>query len=190
MTGDCGYVDEDGYLWITGRSKDIIIKGGHNIDPELIESVCISHPEVVACAAIGQAHAKFGEVPAIYVEILPESDITSTELMKHIKDNITEANAMPSYVEIVKELPKTFVGKVFRPALREKAFARVLVKQVQGKLESLNSVDPNDLKEQFAVTIDVKKGTLVKYVGKDALTKADKTILKREAARLLGIFEA
>ena len=66
-TGDLGRIDEDGYLWITGRAKDLIIRGGHNIDPAVIEEALAGHPAVAVAGAIGQPDAHSGEIPAVYV---------------------------------------------------------------------------------------------------------------------------
>ena len=68
-TGDLGRLDADGYLWITGRAKDLIIRGGHNIDPGMIEEALMAHPAVAFVGAIGQPDAHSGELPAAYVEL-------------------------------------------------------------------------------------------------------------------------
>ena len=69
-TGDLGRIDADGYIWITGRAKDLIIRGGHNIDPAVIEEAPMTHPSVAFAGAIGQPDAHAGEVPAVYVELI------------------------------------------------------------------------------------------------------------------------
>ncbi len=124
-TGDLGRIDGDGYLWITGRAKDLIIRGGHNIDPAIIEEALASHPEVAFVGAIGQPDAHSGELPAAYVELVEGGTATVEELMEHARRTITERAAVPKYLEILDELPKTAVGKVFKPALRKMAITRV-----------------------------------------------------------------
>ncbi|MCE6970330.1 acyl-CoA synthetase [Cereibacter sphaeroides] len=124
-TGDLGRIDADGYLFITGRAKDLIIRGGHNIDPAEIEDALISHPAVSFVGAIGQPDAFAGELPCAYVELVAGAEVTEAELLDHARDRIHERAAVPKYVEILPELPKTAVGKIFKPDLRRRAIARV-----------------------------------------------------------------
>ena len=124
-TGDLGRMDADGYLWITGRAKDLIIRGGHNIDPAMIEEALLSHPAVAFAGAIGQPDATAGELPCAYVELVADAKVTTKELMEHAADRIAERAAIPKHVEVLDELPKTAVGKVFKPDLRRRAITRV-----------------------------------------------------------------
>jgi len=124
-TGDLGRVDPDGYVWITGRAKDLIIRGGHNIDPAEIEEALAGHPAVAFVGAIGQPDAHAGEIPCAYVELVADASVTTDELMTFAKDKIHERAAHPKYIEIVDELPKTAVGKIFKPDLRKRAIARI-----------------------------------------------------------------
>ena len=124
-TGDLGRIDADGYLWITGRAKDLIIRGGHNIDPAEIEEALTSHASVAVAGAIGQPDAFSGELPCAYVELVDGAQVTEAELLEHANSRIHERAARPKYLEIVPELPKTAVGKVFKPDLRKSAIARV-----------------------------------------------------------------
>ena len=124
-TGDLGRIDEDGYLWITGRAKDLIIRGGHNIDPAEIEEALAGHPEVAFAGAIGQPDAHAGEVPAAFVELTGGATVTVDALMEFAKKHIHERAAYPKHLEIMDELPKTAVGKIFKPDLRKSAITRV-----------------------------------------------------------------
>jgi len=124
-TGDLGRIDADGYLWITGRAKDLIIRGGHNIDPALIEEALLGHDAVASAGAIGQPDAHAGELPVAYVELVGGAKVTEGELLDFVKGRITERAAMPKRVEILDELPKTAVGKIFKPDLRRRAITRV-----------------------------------------------------------------
>ena len=124
-TGDLGRIDEDGYLWITGRAKDIIIRGGHNIDPAVIEETLAGHDAVAFAGAIGQPDSFAGELPCVYVELVEGANVTAEDLIKFAGHHITERAAIPKHVEIIDELPKTAVGKVFKPDLRKRAIARV-----------------------------------------------------------------
>lgn len=124
-TGDLGRIDADGYLWITGRAKDLIIRGGHNIDPAEIEEGLLSHPAVAFVGAIGQPDSFAGELPCAYVELIGGASVTVEDLAAHARDHIHERAAIPKHIEILAELPKTAVGKIFKPDLRKLAIARV-----------------------------------------------------------------
>ncbi|MBI1171785.1 acyl-CoA synthetase [bacterium] len=124
-TGDLGRLDGDGYLFITGRAKDLIIRGGHNLDPALIEEALAGHPAVAMAGAIGQPDAHAGEVPCVYVELVAGAEATVDELAAYCRDHITERAAIPKHIEILPALPKTAVGKILKPELRKKAIARV-----------------------------------------------------------------
>lgn len=124
-SGDLGRLDEDGYLWLTGRAKDLIIRGGHNIDPAIIEDTLAAHPEVAFAGAIGQPDKKSGEVPCVYVELRDNAGCSISALKAYAKQHIPEQAAMPKHIEILAELPKTAVGKIFKPALRKMAITRV-----------------------------------------------------------------
>ncbi len=124
-TGDLGRIDEDGYLWITGRAKDLIIRGGHNIDPAEIEEALAGHPAVAMVGAIGQPDAHSGELPCAYVELVSGGTATPDELIDYARSKIAERAALPKYIEILDELPKTAVGKVFKPDLRRSAITRI-----------------------------------------------------------------
>ncbi len=124
-TGDLGRIDPDGYLWITGRAKDLIIRGGHNIDPAEIEEAMMSHPAVAFAGAIGQPDAFAGELPCCYIELVAGASVTVDELTEHARSHISERAAVPKYIEILPELPKTAVGKIFKPDLRRMAIKRI-----------------------------------------------------------------
>ena len=124
-TGDLGRIDAEGYLWITGRAKDLIIRGGHNIDPAEIEEALAGHEAVALAGAIGQPDAHAGEIPCVYVELVDGATATEAELMAYAKANIHERAAHPKHLEIMDELPKTAVGKIFKPDLRKRAISRI-----------------------------------------------------------------
>jgi fatty-acyl-CoA synthase len=124
-TGDLGRLDADGYLYITGRAKDLIIRGGHNIDPATIEEALMGHEAVAFVGAIGQPDAHAGELPCAYVELVKGATVTAEDLMAHAVAHIHERAAVPKHVEVLTDLPKTAVGKVFKPDLRRRAITRV-----------------------------------------------------------------
>jgi fatty-acyl-CoA synthase len=124
-TGDLGRIDADGYLFITGRAKDLIIRGGHNIDPAIIEEALMGHEAVAFVGAIGQPDAHAGELPAAYVELVKGSTASVEDLMGFAAQHIHERAALPKHIEVLPELPKTAVGKVFKPDLRRLAITRI-----------------------------------------------------------------
>ena len=123
-TGDLGRIDAEGYLFITGRAKDLIIRGGHNIDPAIIEEALMGHEAVGFVGAIGQPDAHAGELPCAYVELVKGASATVEDLMAYAAKHISERAAVPKHLEILSELPKTAVGKVFKPDLRRMAITR------------------------------------------------------------------
>ena len=124
-TGDLGRMDAEGYLFITGRAKDLIIRGGHNLDPALIEEALMTHPAVAFAGAIGQPDAHLGELPCAYVELVAGATVTAESLLAHCHQHIPERAAIPKHVEVLPSLPKTAVGKILKPELRKRAIARV-----------------------------------------------------------------
>ncbi|MDH1265157.1 acyl-CoA synthetase [Pseudomonas sp. GD03944] len=124
-TGDLGRVDADGYIWLTGRSKDLIIRGGHNIDPQMIEEALHKHPAVALAAAVGKPDEKAGELPVVYIQLKPGSQASEAELLSHAAAHIHERAAVPKDAWLIDAIPLTAVGKTFKPALRFDAIRRV-----------------------------------------------------------------
>jgi fatty-acyl-CoA synthase/long-chain acyl-CoA synthetase len=116
-TGDLGRRDAEGYFWLVGRQKELIIRGGHNIDPKSIEEALAAHPAVALCAAVGRPDTYAGEVPVAYVQLRAGQQTTEEELLAHATNHISERAAVPKAVMILPELPVTAVGKIFKPAL-------------------------------------------------------------------------
>jgi len=115
-TGDLGVVDRNGYVYLTGRAKDLIIRGGHNIDPRVIEDGLLSHPAVRAAAAVGRRDRHSGEVPVAYVPADPDR-FDEAELHAWATTAIGEPAARPKRIHPIPEVPMTAVGKQFKPAL-------------------------------------------------------------------------
>jgi acyl-CoA synthetase (AMP-forming)/AMP-acid ligase II len=153
-TGDLGRVDADGYMWITGRSKDLIIRGGHNIDPAEIEEALLGHPAVGFAGAIGQPDAHAGELPCAFVELVDGASVTPEELIEFCKENVAERAAHPKHMVIMDELPKTAVGKIFKPDLRKQAITRIFNADLEAK----------GLEARVTSVIDDKKRGLVAQV--------------------------
>jgi fatty-acyl-CoA synthase len=121
VTGDLGRRDEDGYFWLTGRRKELIIRGGHNIDPAVIEEALVSHPEVELAAAVGRPDPHAGELPVAFVSLVAGARASADELMEFAREHIGERAAVPKAIHVTDELPLTAVGKIFKPRLRWEA---------------------------------------------------------------------
>jgi fatty-acyl-CoA synthase len=124
-TGDIGTVDETGHVWVHGREKDLIVRGGHKIDPRSIEEVLQQHPAVQLSAAIGQPHATRGEMPIAYVQPRTNAQVSADELIAFCKERIVERAAVPVEITLLPAMPMTAVGKIAKPALRLDALKRV-----------------------------------------------------------------
>jgi fatty-acyl-CoA synthase len=118
IMGDLGYLDEEGFLYITGRSKDLIIRSGHNIDPGIIEEALMGHPAVAMAAAVGKPDEYAGELPVVYVQLKKKATATKEELISFLTGSISERPAMPKDVIVIDAMPTTAVGKIFKPQLR------------------------------------------------------------------------
>lgn len=120
-TGDLARIDEDGFVYLAGRAKDLIIRGGHNIDPAIIEDTLLAHPEVTAATAVGRPDVHAGEVPVAYVTLAPGATVTGEDLRDWVSDRVPDRAAAPKTVTILDELPVTAVGKLYKLALRKDA---------------------------------------------------------------------
>lgn len=120
-TGDLAWVDDQGFIYLTGRAKDLIIRGGHNIDPVIIEDALMAHPEVIGAAAVGRPDIHAGEVPVAYVTVAPDSAITEKQLEAWAAEHVGERAAVPKSVTILEALPLTAIGKPFKLPLRADA---------------------------------------------------------------------
>ena len=116
-TGDMGYMDESGYLFIMDRSKDMIISGGENIYPREIEEVLVRHPAVREVAVIGVPDPQWGEAIKAMVSLVPGQTITEEELVSFCKANIASYKK-PKSVDFVDDLPKNNYGKILKRELR------------------------------------------------------------------------
>jgi fatty-acyl-CoA synthase len=124
-SGDLGRLDQDGFLWITGRAKDLVIRGGHNIDPAPVEDIMFQHPAVGFAAVVGQPDAYAGELPVGYVQLKPGATVAPGELEAFVRERTPERAAVPGQNIPIDPMPLTGVGKVFKPKLRWDAATRV-----------------------------------------------------------------
>lgn len=106
-TGDLARQDADGYFWLTGRKKELIIRSGHNIDPQLIEQAAYQHPAVQLAAAVGRPDVHAGELPVLYVQLRPDHTVTEAELLAQVTTRIPELAAHPKAVTALPAMPVT-----------------------------------------------------------------------------------
>ncbi|MFI5082924.1 MAG: AMP-binding protein, partial [Streptosporangiales bacterium] len=123
-TGDLGSIDADGFVYLTGRAKDLIIRGGHNIDPRVIEEGLLRHPAVAAAAAVGRPDRHSGEVPVAYVVPADPGRFDEAELLAWAGTTIGEPAARPKRIYPIEAIPVTAIGKHYKPALAADAAAR------------------------------------------------------------------
>ena len=173
-SGDLARFDEDGNLWLAGRAKDTIIRGGHNIDPLITEDALASHPSVEIAAAVGKPDAYSGELPVAYVKLVEGSGVSEGELLKYARENVSERAAAPVEIIIRSQIAVTAVGKIFKPELRKDAISL-------GYMQAANNACPDI---QFKVWVEEDK-----LAGKKVLLKIltpvshdkDSTLQKLEA---------
>jgi fatty-acyl-CoA synthase len=157
-TGDLGYLDGDGYLYLSGRAKDLIIRSGHNIDPELIEEPLNAHPDVVVSIAIGMPDAYAGELPMAYVVLNPGSKLSAADLIQYCNKHISERAAIPKRIELIDAMPLTAVGKIFRPRLRQ-MIAETIVSEVLASMGLTATISSETEKKRglvISITVDDK----------------------------------
>jgi len=121
-TGDVGTIDEDGFITLIDRSKDMIISGGENIYPKEIENAIYDHPSVAECAVFGIPDDKWGEVPAAYVQLKAGATLRADELTDHCAKRLARFKR-PQVIEFVTDFPKTPIGKIQKNILREPYWA-------------------------------------------------------------------
>lgn len=148
-TGDLGRLDADGFLYLTGRAKDLIIRGGHNIDPQLIEDALLAHTAVTAAGAVGRPDSHGGEVPVAFVTLAPGPTVTVDELAAWAREHVAEPAAVPKQITVLEALPVTDVGKPYKLELRRRA----ALEKFAGEL-----ADVPDIK---AVEADIADGSVL-----------------------------
>jgi long-chain acyl-CoA synthetase len=116
-TGDIGYIDDKGFVFLQDRKKDMILVSGFNVYPNEVEDVAVTHPGVLEVAAVAQADEKSGEVVALFV-VKKDPNLTADQVLDHCRKELT-GYKVPKHVYFKSELPKTNVGKILRRALRD-----------------------------------------------------------------------
>jgi fatty-acyl-CoA synthase len=140
-SGDLGRFDADGYLWLTGRVKDVIIRGGHNIDPSLIEETLLKHPDVLLAAAVSKPDAYAGELPVAYVQLVAGARAGAEEIRAFALQQIPERAAAPKDIIVVERMPLTDVQKPAKAELRRDAARRAFVEVLAGVADGALTVD-------------------------------------------------
>ncbi|HEX4447667.1 MAG TPA: long-chain fatty acid--CoA ligase [Polyangiaceae bacterium] len=123
FTGDMGYFDDDGYLFVVERKKDLIIRGGLNVYPKDVEDVILKHPAVLEAAVVGVPDARMGEEVCAYVVKRPDAALTAEELVAYCQASLAKYKT-PRYVEFVEGLPRTSLGKIQKKEIRKLAAVR------------------------------------------------------------------
>ncbi|GAB7185249.1 AMP-binding domain protein [Kitasatospora sp. Ki12] len=132
-TGDLARLDADGFVHLAGRAKDLIIRGGHNIDPAVIEDALLTHPYVTGAGAVGRPDPHAGEVPVAYVTLAPAAEVSEDELRRWAAERVPERAAAPKSVTVLAALPVTDVGKPYKLALRADATRLVVAEALAGQ---------------------------------------------------------
>lgn len=177
-TGDLGRQDADGFLWLAGRRKELIIRGGHNIDPALIEEPLYKLEGVTMVAAVGRPDAHAGEVPVAYVEVAENSGLDEEKIMAWAKENIGERAAIPKEIIVTGEIPLTAIGKIFKPALRWDSIKRIY----EQELKALG--DEGSVEE--VIVKDHKLHGTAAYLTIKAASGIDQEQIKSRVADILG----
>jgi fatty-acyl-CoA synthase len=136
ISGDLGHVDESGNIFVTGRAKDVIIRGAHNIDPGMIEDAFLANPAVSMCAAVSEPDAHAGELPVVFIALRPGMPASAEAILEEVRPRIAERAAVPKRVTILDAVPVTAIGKVYKPALRARA-AEVKIAEMLSDLDCL-----------------------------------------------------
>ncbi|WP_029521542.1 fatty acid--CoA ligase [Persephonella sp. IF05-L8] len=119
LTGDLGYVDEEGYIYIVDRKKDLIISKGINIYPREIEEALMSHPEIEEAAVVGKKDETQGEIPVAFIKLVEGSNLTEKEIRNYLKDKLANYK-IPKLFYFVEDMPRNATGKILKRVLREK----------------------------------------------------------------------
>jgi fatty-acyl-CoA synthase len=130
VSGDLGHIDAQGCIHITGRAKDVIIRGSHNIDPGLVEDAFLAHPAVAMCAVVGEPDAYAGELPVAFVTLKPGIQCDAAALLAEVAPHVYERPATPKRITIIDAMPTTAIGKIYKPALRLRAMETKLTEML------------------------------------------------------------
>ena len=179
ITGDVGFLDSLGRLNLQGRAKDLIIRGGHNIDPKMIEDALGRHPAVNMCAAVGAPDAYAGELPVAFVTLMPGADTSEAALLAFVGEQVDEAPARPKRVTILPTMPMTNVGKIFKPDLRRLATIQTVQRLIEQVAPEAGIPAPEHC-APFHIIADAQP---------DVVVQADATVSKEKSALLRQLLD-
>ncbi len=176
-SGDLARIDEEGYIWLTGRAKDLIIRSGHNIDPALIEEPLHEHPSVELAAAVGRPDNYTGEMPVAFVQFKPGISASEDELKEFVRERIQERAANPAEITFLETMPLTGVGKIFKPALRMMTTEKVVRLEIANFEAAADSIDVEmENNSSFGLTARLK------------VSGGDKSALEAEIHHKIGSY--
>jgi fatty-acyl-CoA synthase len=185
ITGDLGRIDDDGYVFVTGRLKDVIIRGGHNIDPGLIEEALVQSKDVLLVAAVGKPDAYAGELPIAYVQLAQDSKATSADLLQFLESRISERAAIPKEIHILEKMPLTDIGKPMKVKLREMTIVREFTRLIEDVINKLKINHQDSI--EIMISNDTARGTLIQIkLGRVDQSKQD--LIHTQIHQLMGQF--
>jgi len=117
-TGDLGTLSQDGFITVTGRKKDLIIRGGENLSPKEVEDLLHAHPDVLEAAVVAMPHARLGETPCAYVVLKPGCGMDLAQMSSYLDSKRLARQKFPEQLFVVDAMPKTASGKVLKHVLR------------------------------------------------------------------------
>jgi fatty-acyl-CoA synthase len=147
VTGDLGIVDPDGWIQVTGRSKDVIIRGGHNIDPAVIEEAASTHPAIATAAAVGMPDRYAGEVPLLFVTARQGQTIDIDDVDAHMRRSVPEGPARPREIVVIDAMPLTAVGKISKVELRHAAMRKAALVAIDAALQHASAAARIEIEE-------------------------------------------
>lgn len=157
-TGDLARQDADGYFWMTGRKKELIIRGGHNIDPKIVEEAMHKHPAIAMSAVVGRPDAKVGEVPVMYFEQVPGKPVSKSELARFAQQHVPERAAVPKDFICLRTLPKTGVGKIHKVTLSMMEIERTIREEADNAGVEISRLEVvQDQKRGIVASLSVAK---------------------------------
>lgn len=182
ITGDIGRIDEKGFLYLTGRSKDLIIRSSHNIDPKIIENVASRHSAVEIAAAVGKPDEYAGELPILFVQLKPHAESTEKDILQFVSQQVYDKPAKPTEVYILQKMPLTGVGKIFKPKLRWTAIEKVF-------LERLLNMEISNEQINWEIKVgESRKYGIIANVIIENRSKIPKAIIVSKVRAILGKF--
>jgi len=173
-TGDVGTVDEHGHVWLYGRSKDVIVRGGHNIDPKPVEEALVQFPGVQLAAMVGKPDRSKGELPVAYLQAKPGASIDTDALMRFCAEQVHERAALPVEIIMLDEMPLTAVGKIAKPVLKTDILRRTVERVVRDTMPELAAfrVEIDTAGRRPAGTLRIDPGVGVDPARAGALARA------------------